>query len=97
MIECRGVQRRKIGASGKRVRVDVGDVRTDHLPSLRKAHPCLALAADLFAASALWRSLELEVQTVSVLASYGLTDRLDVGMVAPFTTLRFSGRRVRRA
>jgi hypothetical protein len=39
-------------------------------------------------------SLEMEVQTVSVLASYGLTDRLDIGMVAPFTTVRFSGRRV---
>jgi hypothetical protein len=39
-------------------------------------------------------SLKLDVKTVTAFASYGVTDRLDVGVVAPITTLRFSGDRV---
>jgi hypothetical protein len=39
-------------------------------------------------------SLELDVQTVTLLGSYGVTDRLDVGVAVPFTQLHFSGRRV---
>ena len=39
-------------------------------------------------------SLDLEVKTVTAFASYGVTDRLDVGVVAPITQLHFSGHRV---
>jgi hypothetical protein len=39
-------------------------------------------------------SLTLDVKTVTAFASYGATDRLDVGVVAPITHLRFSGERV---
>ncbi len=39
-------------------------------------------------------ALQLDVRTVTAFASYGLTDRLDVGVVAPITRLQFSGRRV---
>jgi hypothetical protein len=39
-------------------------------------------------------SLKLDVQTVTAFASYGVTDRLDVGVAAPFTRLHFSGQRV---
>jgi hypothetical protein len=39
-------------------------------------------------------SLKLDVQTVTAFASYGVTDRLDVGGIVPFTRLYFSGRRV---
>jgi hypothetical protein len=38
-------------------------------------------------------SLTLEADTWTGFASYGVTDRLDVGIVAPVTRLRFSGRR----
>lgn len=38
-------------------------------------------------------SLSLDVNTVTAFASYGITDRLDVGLAAPFTRLHFSGRR----
>ena len=37
-------------------------------------------------------SLTLDVKTVTAFASYGATDRLDVGVVAPITSLSFSGR-----
>ena len=39
-------------------------------------------------------SLTLEESTWTAFGSYGLTNRLDVGASAPFTRLRFSGRRV---
>jgi hypothetical protein len=39
-------------------------------------------------------SLTLDVKTVTAFASYGATDRLDVGVVAPITSLSFSGARV---
>ncbi len=39
-------------------------------------------------------SLRLDVKTVTAFASYGVNDRLDVGVVAPITTLRFSGERI---
>ena len=39
-------------------------------------------------------SLRLEESTVNVFGSYGVTDRIDVGAVVPFTRLRYSGRRV---
>jgi hypothetical protein len=39
-------------------------------------------------------SLRLDVTTVTLLASYGITDRLDVGATMPVSSLRFSGRRV---
>ncbi len=39
-------------------------------------------------------SLKLDVQTVTAFASYGVTDRLDVGGTVPFTRLYFSGQRV---
>lgn len=39
-------------------------------------------------------SLQLTVQTMTAFASYGVTDRLDVGVVAPVTRVEFSGRRV---
>ena len=39
-------------------------------------------------------SLELDVKTVTGFASYGITDRLDVGIIVPVTRLHFSGRRV---
>jgi hypothetical protein len=39
-------------------------------------------------------ALALDVKTFTGFASYGLTDRLDVGLVAPITRLHFSGRRV---
>ena len=39
-------------------------------------------------------SLTLDVKTVTAFASYGATDRLDVGVAAPITHLRFSGERV---
>ena len=39
-------------------------------------------------------SLDLDVKTVTALASYGVTDRLDVGVVAPITRLHFSGQRM---
>ena len=39
-------------------------------------------------------ALTLDVKTVTGFASYGLSDRLDVGLVAPITRLHFSGRRV---
>jgi hypothetical protein len=39
-------------------------------------------------------SLKLDVQTFTGFASYGITDRLDVGVVAPVTRLHFSGTRV---
>jgi hypothetical protein len=39
-------------------------------------------------------SLKLDVKTVTAFASYGATDRLDVGVVAPITSLNFSGDRV---
>jgi hypothetical protein len=39
-------------------------------------------------------ALELKVDTVTAFASYGITDRLDVGVIAPITRLRFSGSRV---
>jgi hypothetical protein len=39
-------------------------------------------------------SLRLDVQTVTGFASYGVTDRLDVGVIAPITRLHFSGQRV---
>jgi hypothetical protein len=38
--------------------------------------------------------LDLDVTTVTGFASYGVTDRLDVGIVAPVSSLHFSGRRV---
>jgi hypothetical protein len=38
-------------------------------------------------------SLTLEADTLTGFASYGVTDRFDVGIVAPVTRLRFSGRR----
>jgi hypothetical protein len=39
-------------------------------------------------------SLELNQTTVTGFASYGLTDKLDVGVAVPVTSLHFSGRRV---
>ena len=39
-------------------------------------------------------SLDLDVTTVTGFGSYGVTDRLDLGVVAPITRLHFSGRRV---
>ena len=39
-------------------------------------------------------SLDLDVETVTAFASYGVTDRLDVGVVVPITRLHFSGQRV---
>jgi hypothetical protein len=39
-------------------------------------------------------SLELDVTTVTGFASYGVTDDLDIGVVAQITRLHFSGRRV---
>jgi hypothetical protein len=39
-------------------------------------------------------SLELQKRTVTGFASYGITDRLDVGVAVPITRLRFSGIRV---
>lgn len=39
-------------------------------------------------------SLELDARTVTAVASYGVTDDFDIGVAAPFTTVRFSGRRV---
>lgn len=39
-------------------------------------------------------SLALDADTVTGFASYGISDRLDVGVAAPVTRLRFSGRRV---
>jgi hypothetical protein len=39
-------------------------------------------------------ALRLDVDTITGFASYGLTDRLDIGVVAPVTRLHFSGRRV---
>ena len=39
-------------------------------------------------------SLEIDVTSVTGFVSYGVTDRLDVGVVAPITRLHFSGRRV---
>jgi hypothetical protein len=39
-------------------------------------------------------SLEIDVSSVTGFVSYGVTDRLDVGVVAPITRLHFSGRRV---
>ncbi len=38
--------------------------------------------------------LELLLQTVTFLADYGLTDRLDVGAAVPFVTLNLSGQRI---
>ncbi len=38
-------------------------------------------------------SLTLDVNTVTAFASYGLSDRLDVGVAAPISRVRFSGRR----
>jgi hypothetical protein len=38
--------------------------------------------------------LELLLQTVTLLADYGLTDRLDVGAAVPFVTLNLSGQRI---
>jgi hypothetical protein len=39
-------------------------------------------------------SLSLDEQTVTGFASYGITDRLDIGAAVPVTRLRFSGTRV---
>jgi hypothetical protein len=39
-------------------------------------------------------SLGLHVKTVTTFASYGVTDRFDLGLVVPVTNLSFSGRRV---
>ncbi len=39
--------------------------------------------------------LELESQTTTPFASYGVTDRLSVGVAVPVSTVRFSGRRDR--
>jgi hypothetical protein len=39
-------------------------------------------------------ALEMDVKTVTGFASYGITDRLDVGIIAPVTRLHFSGTRV---
>ena len=39
-------------------------------------------------------SLDIDVSSVTGFVSYGVTDRLDVGVVAPITRLHFSGRRV---
>jgi len=39
-------------------------------------------------------SLDLDVNTVTGFASYGITDRLDVGAIVPITRLHFSGRRI---
>ena len=39
-------------------------------------------------------SLEIDVSSLTGFVSYGVTDRLDVGVVAPITRLHFSGRRV---
>jgi len=39
-------------------------------------------------------TLTLERETVTAVANYGLTDRLDVGVVVPVVRLRYSGRRV---
>jgi hypothetical protein len=39
-------------------------------------------------------SLDLYMRTTTILATYGVTDRLDIGTAVPFTTLQFSGRRV---
>jgi hypothetical protein len=39
-------------------------------------------------------TLKLDVQTVTGFASYGVTDRLDVGVVVPITRLHFTGQRV---
>ena len=39
-------------------------------------------------------SLTLDVDTVTMFASYGIIDRLDVGVAAPVTRLRFFGRRM---
>lgn len=39
-------------------------------------------------------ALELKVDTVTAFGSYGITDRLDVGVIAPITRLHFSGSRV---
>ena len=39
-------------------------------------------------------SLDLDVTTITGFASYGLTDRFDIGVVAPISRLHFSGRRV---
>jgi hypothetical protein len=38
-------------------------------------------------------SLDLEVRTTTVFGSYGATDRLDVGVVVPFSHLQFAGQR----
>jgi hypothetical protein len=39
-------------------------------------------------------SLAIETRTVTAFASYGITDRLDVGTAIPITRLQFSGQRV---
>jgi hypothetical protein len=39
-------------------------------------------------------SLELDATTITGFASYGLSNRLDIGVVAPVTRLHFSGRRI---
>jgi hypothetical protein len=39
-------------------------------------------------------SLQLDVKIVTGFASYGITDRLDVGVAVPITSIHFSGRRV---
>jgi hypothetical protein len=39
-------------------------------------------------------SLELDADTVTTFASYGISDRLDVGIALPLTQLHFSGQRV---
>ena len=38
--------------------------------------------------------LELDAQTLTTFVSYGVSDRLDVGVVVPITRLHYSGRRV---
>jgi hypothetical protein len=52
----------------------------------------VAGAIDPFSVDTL--SLELDTRTVTALATYGLTSRLDVGVAVPFSTVRYSGRRV---
>jgi hypothetical protein len=49
-------------------------------------------AVDPFSVDTL--SLDLEARTITALASYGVTNDFDLALAVPFTTVRFSGRRV---
>ncbi len=39
-------------------------------------------------------SLELQLETLTLLADYGLTDQVDIGVVVPFVTLNLGGQRI---